>query len=240
MRALEHFRPDLILIEGPPDAEALIPSAADPEMIPPVAMLVFNPKNLEQASFFPYAEFSPEWQAILYGLKHKIPLRFMDLPMSLAFGLREEQPQLSLDLNPTTARPNAENEIIANDPFRKIALLAGYSDPERWWDAMLERWTPDDGVQESEEAPESGLFPVILDLMRALRDDKTRPESRETLLREAHMRQAMRAAQKEGFARIAVVCGAWHGPALADIEKTKATVDAALLKGLKKVKTKTT
>lgn len=239
MQALEHFQPDLILIEGPPDAEALIPSAADPEMVPPVAMLVFNPKNLEQASFFPYAEFSPEWQAILYGLKHKIPLRFMDLPMSLAFGLREEQPQLSLDLNPATARPNAETEIIANDPFRKIALLAGYSDPERWWDAMLERWTPDGGPATA-EAPESGLFPVILDLMRALRDDKNRPESRETLLREAHMRQAMRAAQKEGFARIAVVCGAWHGPALADVEKTKAAADAALLKGLKKVKTEAT
>ena len=38
--------------------------------------------------------------------------------------------------------------------------------------------------------------------------------TRETLRREAHMRQVLRAAAREGFARIAVVCGAWHAPAL--------------------------
>lgn len=220
--ALTTFQPDIILIEGPPDAEAIIPLAAHPEMQPPVAMLVYNPKNLEQASFFPFAEFSPEWQAILFGLKNKISLRFMDLPMNLAFGLRENDFQQKLDFQQN------ENPSETTDPFRKIAQLAGYSDPERWWDAMLERNSA------------KGIFPVILDLMRALRDDKTRPETRETLLREAFMRQTIRAAHKEGFSKIAVVCGAWHGPAVADLEKIKTAGDAALLKGLKKVKTEAT
>lgn len=226
--ALTDYQPDVLLIEGPPDAEALIHLAAHPEMQPPVAMLVYNPKNLEQASFFPFAEFSPEWQAMLFGLSHKTPVRFMDLPMNLAFGLPDESPQLTLQLPNVDPLPTPESSIPENDPFRKIALLAGYSDPERWWDAMIERWTAD------------GVFPVILDLMRALRDDKSQPETRETLLREAFMRQTIRAAQKEGFSKIAVVCGAWHGPVLADLEKIKASGDAALLKGLKKVKTETT
>src|SRR5262249_10775918 len=43
-----------------------------------------------------------------------------------------------------------------------------------------------------------------------------------------------RAAQKEGFERIAVVCGAWHAPALAQMPAQKQ--DETLLKGLPKVK----
>lgn len=226
VRALGDFGPDIILVEGPPDADALIPSAADAAMQPPVAILVFNPKNLEQASFFPFAEFSPEWQAILFALHHKIPVRFMDLPMSLAFGLRDSDVQQTFDFQENKTAPDTI------DPFRKIAQLAGYSDPERWWDAMLER--------RMEDGQSDGIFRVIMDLMRALRDDKTKPESRETLLREAFMRQTMRATQKEGFQKIAIVCGAWHAPALAELEKTKAAADAALLKGLKKTKTETT
>ncbi|HEY8459680.1 MAG TPA: DUF5682 family protein, partial [Blastocatellia bacterium] len=56
------------------------------------------------------------------------------------------------------------------------------------------------------------------------------------------MRQTIRAAVKEGFERIAVVCGAWHAPALTiDAGNTPtAKDDAALLKGLPKVKTQAT
>ena len=36
----------------------------------------------------------------------------------------------------------------------------------------------------------------------------------EEALREAHMRQCVREAQKAGHRRVAVVCGAWHVPAL--------------------------
>ncbi len=233
LAAFEQAPPDLILIEGPADAESMLPLASDPEMTPPVALLIYNPKYLRQASFFPFAEFSPEWQAIQYGLRLRIPVRLMDLPMSLAFGLQpeaEEPLQLTLEL-PGAADP------AAADPFAEIARLAGYSDPERWWEAAFER----SSGQTGEDA--AAVFAVVLDLMRALRDSKEQggfAESRETLLREAFMRQTIRQAQKEGFQRIAVVCGAWHGPALADTPDIRASADAALLKGLKKVKTRAT
>ncbi len=79
-----------------------------------------------------------------------------------------------------------------------------------------------------------------MELMQALRAEKKHAESRETLLREAFMRQCVRQAQKDGFQSVAIVCGAWHGPALQDLKNPKAADDAALLKGLKKVKTECT
>lgn len=227
LRALEAAPPDLILVEGPPEGEALLSLVNDPDMQPPVALLVYNPKNLHQASFFPFAEFSPEWQAIRFGLQHNIPVRFMDLPMELTFALRPEEDsavQLQLGWAEKTA---------LTDPFTEIARLAGYADPERWWEAMFERGPA--GTAET--------FAVVLELMRALREQKVHrgiAETRETLLREAYMRQCLRNAQKEGFKKIAIVCGAWHSPALADTEQVKIAADKNLLKGLKKVKTQTT
>ncbi len=229
LQALSHFAPDVVLIEGPPDAETLIPWVAHAAIQTPVAMLVYNPKNLSQASFFPFAEFSPEWQAMRYGLERQIPLRFMDLPMGISFVLKEEE---KVEL---FADASQRLQQVQHDPFRRMAALAGYSDPERWWDALVERQAPADHFDTT-----SSVFPLLIDLMRALREDKTQDESRETLLREAHMRQTIRQAQKDGFQRIAVVCGAWHGPALADVAHIKASADAALLKGLKKVKTEST
>lgn len=229
MQALRHFDPDLILIEGPPDAESLIPHVIDTRMQPPVAMLVYNPKNLSQASFFPFAEFSPEWQAMYFGLEQHIPVRFMDLPMGISFVLKGQQ---AAEL---FAAPQTETTRPEQDPFRKMAALAGYSDPERWWDALVER-----RVQDAAYSVETSIFPLLIHLMQVLREDKTQGETPETLLREAYMRQTIRQAQKEGFQQIAVVCGAWHAPALADLPNIKANADAALLKGLKKVKTEST
>src|SRR5262249_17415721 len=50
-----------------------------------------------------------------------------------------------------------------------------------------------------------------------------------------YMRKCLRAAISEGHENIAVVCGAWHTPALENLPSAKS--DDALLKGLPKAKT---
>ena len=52
------------------------------------------------------------------------------------------------------------------------------------------------------------------------------------------MRSVLREALKQGHQRVAVVCGAWHLPALSNM--STATADTRLLKGLDKLKTQTT
>mgnify|MGYP005824520373 CR=1 FL=1 len=68
-RALERLAPDCLLIEGPPDAEPILSLAAHAEMVPPVALLVYVPQAPRQGAFYPFAEFSPEWRAIQFGLR---------------------------------------------------------------------------------------------------------------------------------------------------------------------------
>ena len=85
--ALEKLRPDLILVEGPPDAERALSFVADAKMKPPVAMLVYAPDEPSRAAFYPFASFSPEWIALKYAASQNVPVRFIDLPCSVRFAL---------------------------------------------------------------------------------------------------------------------------------------------------------
>jgi len=80
--ALAEQRPDVVLIEGPPKADRLVALAADEQMRPPVALLGYVLGQPQQAAFWPFAVFSPEWQAIRYALDAGVPVRFCDLPAS--------------------------------------------------------------------------------------------------------------------------------------------------------------
>ncbi|GAA4506323.1 DUF5682 family protein [Hymenobacter ginsengisoli] len=245
--ALDAYRPDIVLLECPADGEAALATLADPELLPPVALLLYNPKQQGQASFLPFAEFSPEWQAVRWCQRTGAHVRCFDLPL----GLRQPKEALSVPLEeqaktePTDSSPDnataseafdSEAEATANtgagllipdsplatDPVAYLAGLAGYTDPEQWWETYLEH------------APgNADTFALVLELMTALREESQRPETAETLLREAYMRETLRATLAQGYARVAVVCGAWHAPVLTNPDFQKKE-DKALLKGLKK------
>ncbi len=308
--ALEEFRPDMVLIEGPADADPLVPHIAADTMEPPVALLGYVADEPARAAFWPYAVFSPEWQALRYAVGNGIPVRFCDLPAATALAV--------------------DNRGGGRDALAELAAAGGYDDAERWWDAVVESSTeagtfpaiteamaalretaltvppsdisaPEPGKAADESAttgaralhhpngaidahdpvgaadgrtvPGAGGYSGATGESRVSEADETlRPVDapndpvdvlprvtgdaaedgsgvdagpdplvldRHTLVREAHMRQMLRQARKDGGRRIAVVCGAWHAPALCD-PLGPANADQRLLKGLPKVKAKLT
>jgi len=91
--ALASIQPDCILIEGPPDANTIIAQLQHADFKPPVALLLNTPVQKEvrsQAVFYPFAEFSPEWQALQYALRQQIAVEFMDLPLQHRFALEKQ------------------------------------------------------------------------------------------------------------------------------------------------------
>ena len=236
LRALEKMHPDAVLIEGPSDAEPLIALAAHEEMRPPVALLVYDPQMPRRCAFYPFAEFSPEWQAMRYALARNIPIRFMDLPQSHLLALRQQAEEEAAQKDARNEEePEDETESgddpladARRDPLGLLASAAGYSDSERWWEHLVEERHDSDDV-----------FAAIGEAMTALRLELNgagaQCDCEEETRREAWMRNTIRRAKKEGFERIAVVCGAWHAPALTDMPSAKQ--DDAILKGLPKLKT---
>ncbi len=221
---LEKLRPDCVLVEGPPDADALIPLIAQAGMIPPVALLLYLPDDPQKAVYYPFAEFSPEWQAIQYALAHKVPVRFMDWEQKYQLGLDNERGD-DEKKGTSNESPQDSPSLISHhfDPFTGIAEAAGYSDGERWWEHFVEQ-----------RRGSGEVFTGILELMIALRAESEKLGQIEPrdLVREAAMRTIIRAAQAEGRQNIAIICGAWHAPALVKLDAAKA--DEKLLKGANK------
>ncbi|MFD8441361.1 DUF5682 family protein [Streptomyces globisporus] len=239
LAALRTARPAAVLIEGPPEGDALLSLAADPHMRPPVALLAHAVDDPGRASFWPMAAFSPEWVAIRWALDHDVPVRFIDLPAAHSLALKESAPGEPVE---GPERTEKEEEVTpAVDPIRVLAETAGYDDPERWWEDVVEHRSPtggtDGGAPPSEGAPGDALAPfgALAEAMGALREAYGDGGQPRDAVREAYMRIQLRTARKEFGDDVAVVCGAWHVPALA--ARTTLAADRALLKGLPKVRT---
>ncbi|MCF1600156.1 DUF5682 family protein [Streptomyces muensis] len=243
--ALDAARPRTVLIEGPPEADALIALAADEAMRPPVALLAHAVDEPGRSAFWPLAEFSPEWVAIRWALEHQVPARFIDLPATHTLAWGEDAERVPAGKEGVDGVDGEEGPVDGNgpdagrapgagaaadvrvDPLAVLAEVAGYDDPERWWEDVVEHRGTGDG---DAFAPFLGLE----EAMGALREAYGSGGHERDLVREAYMRLQVRAAQREFGDEVAVVCGAWHVPALR--WKTTVAADKALLKGLAKVK----
>ena len=265
---LEDYRPDCVLIEGPADADGLIEWAGR-GLEPPVALLAWDNTDPSQASFWPMAVFSPEWQALSWAVTHGAQAHFMDLPAAAVLAARKAERERAR--SEADAEAGTEDEVeteglvddaacsedpsdsggsegtdspadsgsegadvaardaaqpVRTDPIAELARLAGYEDPEAWWEDVVEL------------RMEGDPFDALTEAIGLLREAS--PETDEaTLRREAHMRKVLRAAKRAGHERIAVVCGAWHAPALAG-RPPKVAQDNARLKGMAKARTSLT
>jgi hypothetical protein len=280
VRELDTHPPEVLLIEGPPEADDLVRWAADGGLEPPVALLGYATDDPGRAAFWPFAVFSPEWQAIRWAVRRGVRVRFFDLPYGYRVAPSPASPEAMADgavhpspqakgpagvsgtapgagpktdgehlteagagAGPETAGedlteavpetvgehlpgpgagagPDGENTASGPmrpvDPIAELAAAAGYDDPERWWEDVVEhRGMP--------------VFEAIAEAMTAIREHA--PEDPDDLLREAFMRSVLR-EERRRHEDVAVVCGAWHVPAL--LRKAPVKDDTALLKGRRK------
>jgi len=227
LRGLDAVDPALVLIEGPPEGEEILHAAASADLVPPVALLCYAPDDPALAVFDPFAEYSPEWQAIRWALSRGRPVRFIDLPAGVTLALRRtvpEAPEADAPAEAEAAAPK-EQELLAHDPLGALAAAAGQPDGETWWNGTVEQ-----------AMGRHGYFAAVEQAMSALREGEAGLTRREAM-REAQMRLAVAAALSETDGPVAAVVGAWHVPALR--RKVAQKDDRALLKGAERIKVAT-
>ncbi len=186
------------MIEGPSDGSDQLQWIGHADLVPPVAILSYDPAHEHKATSFPFAEFSPEWVALHYAHQHDIPVRFFDLPQKHRIG-RGYSPRMP------------DGEVLAD-----LAKAAGFPHYIHWWNTAFEQRKPD-----------PNHFEAVMQVMQLVRDaeqhtqtELNEDEQRAQLYanqREAWMRQTIREGLTAGHTNIAVICGAWHGPALLDL-----------------------
>lgn len=207
---LTRVSPELVLIEGPADANAMIDVLAHPDTIPPVALLAYRTDGEPGSSLWPFAQYSPEWVALRWARANGREVRFIDVTAAQSLALEARQPpDEEGDAEPEgeagAPSPTLHDEIVARSGARSF---------DEFWEASFE-------APVHEEGP---FREALVAFAEVVRHEPGRAALHRA--RDAVMQAAIEAAVAEGRApeRIVAVMGAAHVAAMlaGDVDPTLA------------------
>jgi hypothetical protein len=221
LKLLDSARPDCVLIEGPSDANDIIRELAAAGVEPPVAILAYTTDLPVKSVVYPFAEYSPEYQAVLWAVKNRAEVRFIDVPTGVSLA-REAEPGNSDSSDSSDDSDNRLYYDFAADVYNQVARLGGGIDYDDYWERSFEHNLNDDVYLNAVKLHSAEL--------RAILEPKERelyPRACEfNLLREQFMRGEIARAASE-YGKIVVVTGAYHSCRLTD-DNGELTVGSAI------------
>lgn len=198
---LDEIRPECVLIEAPSDFEDVLSDIVRAETKPPFAILAYTKEPPVRTILYPFAEYSPEYRAILWAHKNGVPVRFTDLPSEtfLSLCMQREQAEYAEEPKDIPDNSDMEREISV---YEKLDTQSGEGSHETFWERTLEHCADFDGYHEG-----SNLFGAnIRELSR-----KTDSDIEELQMREMYMRNVIRKTAEEfPPEKIVVVTGSYH------------------------------
>lgn len=222
---LDQVQPDLVMIEGLSDAGDLVPDITRRGSEPPIAILAYTDCVPVRTIVYPFAKYSPEYQALVWAKTNRSKTEFIDLPSSVFLALQQSNQQ------PTKPDSEAEKETVQPEPddnrasteeevasefspwkeqeslYTRIAQQSGELDYNTYWERNFEHNPANESYRRA-----------AFELGQGLRDLESphRPDIAENLVREAFMRRQIQAAIDRGIKpeKIVAVVGAFHAPVL--------------------------
>ena len=200
-RYFKQCKPDVVLIEGPSEANALLPFLHDSQCKPPIAFYVYGvDKDKRYRCFVPFADMSPEWQALKLAKQQGIESHFIDLPYAQQIVLNDQR---ELQAQGTETLLYSDRLLAGSDPINGLVKQAGCANFDQWWDRFFES-----GVEYS--TPKA-YFDNIMQfcLILRLQDQQNGSIDAQTRAREAFMAAQIRLHLDQGK-QCLVVTGGYH------------------------------
>ncbi len=213
---LDRTKPKAVLIEGPSDLSGLIDGLCDHKVKLPAAVLAYTTEAPVRTVMYPMAEFSPEYQAMVWAKKNGVPVEFCDLPSgSLLY--RDEKSGEETEDEPKEEIPHEKSV------YEKVEEITGL-DTDTFWEYRFEH------AQNYDE-----FMAAAEEYGKSIREFSESDEHNE--LREAYMRRRI-AETEEKFGSAAVITGAFHTAGIKNIPFSDK--DRKLTDKLKTVESKST
>ncbi|MDE6365525.1 MAG: hypothetical protein K2L86_14905 [Lachnospiraceae bacterium] len=188
---LDEKKPTLVLVEGPSDFEDLLSDMVRKETKPPIAVLAYTKEAPVRTILYPFAEYSPEYQAIQWCHDNHVICRFMDLPSETFLAI------------PECGMQEAEGEESRINVYEQLDQQSGEDGHDTFWERVMEQA----GSMEAYHMGANSFGANIRSLTAGRENDWA-----ETVLREAYMRQQIKKAVDSGIdpESIVVVTGSYH------------------------------
>lgn len=205
------LRPAFVLIEGPADFNGRLDELALPHRLPVAIYSYLSHGETHRGSWTPFAEHSPEWQALQVGRETGAQLRFIDLPAwHPAFAHLENRYADAAD---------AEHQVRAEAYERALAEKLAVQGRDALWDHLFEDCGAAvagavAGTDAETQGTGDSLALRLSTYFSHLRGDGE-AGSLGNQARERMMARWIAWAMARGAGPVVVVCGGYHAPALA-------------------------
>lgn len=192
---LDKIKPDLVLIEGPADFDFLIDDIVSKKLVPPFAIMAYTKEAPIDTILYPFAEYSPEYQAIIWARENNKECHFFDLESDIMLGFGR------------TDDDTKDEEMISKEAEKNKSDV----DMEGFWERNLEQSENMDAYRAG-----SALFGESL-----RKDTKSDDKSfARDIIRESFMKRKINEYIKKGFdsEKIVAITGAFHTSAIESLE----------------------
>ena len=191
-KLLDEVMPQIVLIEGPGDFTEELSYLTDHHTKPPVAIMAYTSETPIHTILYPFAEYSPEYQAVLWAHENQKEYRFIDLPSGVF-----------LALSRVAGKEENVGEEGSLSVYRRLDELSGEDTHETFWERTMEHFSEGHGYWNG-----AGEFGKNLRELTEGADS----DHAETLVREAYMKRQIREVISSGIPpeKIVVVTGAYH------------------------------
>ncbi|WP_425452384.1 DUF5682 family protein [Paenibacillus cellulosilyticus] len=213
---LKEVKPTAVLIEGPSDAGHLASQLVARGVVPPVAMLAYTEQLPVRTLLYPFADYSPEYQALLWAQRNGCHAEFIDLPTDVSLALQDLR-RMPIAAEEAVAEADEPAEgmsfgLVQRDLYARIAELSGEPDYEAYWERCYEHLA-------SPEAYQQAIVHFSSEFRDMTEEAELKSAPQEVAyneIREAYMRRKIHDTIASGHQadRIVVISGAHHTPAL--------------------------
>ncbi|MDP4146328.1 MAG: DUF5682 family protein [Bacillota bacterium] len=207
-KAIKEYQPEVILIEGPCDSNNLIEYLINTESKAPLAIYysysdkekVFNEKQGKYRCYYPFLDYSPEYNALKTARELNITAEFIDMPY------------VQMLLNTVSEREQAEDEkkaynndyLLEKSRFiHRLCEKSGCRDFSEFWEKFYEI----QGINTDTRSFIRGILGFCLLSRFGYSEEALLQEG--CLQREIFMAEKI-AAAAEKYKRILVVAGGFH------------------------------
>ncbi len=159
-KMIEARSPSLILIEGPCNADALIPAMTDEETHAPFAVYYsyrdrtgrLSEKKGHYRCYYPFLDYSPELAAMREGRRRGIETAFIDLPYGDILAATQEGKGLLQERE----KPNYNDDYLLSRSsyLQRLSQKAGLRSFDEFWEKYFEV----NGIRENSETWFSHLY----------------------------------------------------------------------------------
>ncbi|WP_019701924.1 DUF5682 family protein [Paracidovorax oryzae] len=197
------LRPAFVLIEGPADFNGRLHELALPHRLPVAIYSYLSHGETHRGSWTPFAEHSPEWQALQAGRETGAQVRFIDLPAwHPAFAHLENRYADAAD---------AQHQARAEAYERALADKLSVQGRDALWDHLFEDEGPENGAGNGGDDSLALRLSTYFSHLRG--EGEAGSEGNQA--RERMMARWIAWAMARGAGPVLVVCGGYHAPALA-------------------------